>query len=197
MKHNGHFVQSQQPPNNSLLIFQGGSSQATSHSTGHISIHTVTLSGEEGFEEEVMSQSSCNALAYKDGDGLFREDSREEAVFDLEEAQNVSLNRESRTLPQTQTPSSSVENINFPPALHFIEAERASLDSLALNEQSEDGYPHMDLDTIDSGFGECSSPGASDSNGVAQTNSDSFPVHLSLNSNYVKQWMVCNTVQEG
>ncbi|XP_035528434.1 interleukin 21 receptor, tandem duplicate 1 [Morone saxatilis] len=203
MKQDGNFLHMLQPHSNSLLFFQdGGSSQGTSHSTGHISIHTVTLSGEEEFEEEVVSQSSVNTLrGYQDGEifGSFGEDNREHAGYDLQEPQMSRLNRESGVLPHHENQISidlSVENINFQPRVQLNEPERVSLDSFASNEQSEDGYPHVDLDTIDSGFGECSSPGASDSNIAEQIDSDLFCEHKSSNSNYVKQWMVCSTIQE-
>ncbi|XP_054477736.1 interleukin 21 receptor, tandem duplicate 1 [Anoplopoma fimbria] len=194
----GHFLHTLQPHSNSLLFFQdGGSSQGTGHSTGHISIHTVTLSGEEEFEEEVGSLSSINTpRSYQDGErfGSFKEDGREHAGYDLEGPQ-----RQSGLLPQHENQilnDLSMENINFPPRAQLNEPERVSLDSFASNEQSEDGYPHVDLDTIDSGFGECGSPGASDSNVAEQMHSDLFHEHKSLNSNYVKQWMICSTIQD-
>ena len=56
VKQSGHFLHTLQPQSNSLLFYQdSGSSQGTGHSTGHISIHTVTLSGEEESEEEGVS----------------------------------------------------------------------------------------------------------------------------------------------
>ncbi|XP_041799317.1 interleukin 21 receptor, tandem duplicate 1 [Chelmon rostratus] len=203
MKQGDHFPHMLQPHSHSLLFFQeGGSSQGTNHSTGHISIHTVTLSGEEEFEEEVVSQSSVNTLrSYQDGEsfGSFGEDNGEQAGYDLEEPQVSRLDRQSGELPHHENQISndlSLENINFQPHVPLNEPERVSLDSFASNEQSEDGYPHVDLDTIDSGFGECSSPGASDSNIAEQIDSDSFREHKNSNSNYVKQWMVCSTIQE-
>lgn len=199
MNEDGHFLHMLQPHSNSLLFFQGGSSsQANSHS---ISIHTVTLYEEEEFEGEVVSQSSVSALrSYQDGEslGLFREENTEPAGYDLEEPQMARFNRQSGVLSHHENQmsnASSVENLNISPRIQFIELERVSLDSLALNEQSDDGYPHVDLDTIDSGFGECSSPGATDSNGAEQTDSELFPEHKSSNSNYVRQWMVCSTVE--
>lgn len=198
VKQSAHFLPALQPQSNSLLFYQdGGSSQGTGHSTGHISIHTVTLSGEEESEEEGVSQSSAHTLrSYQDGGsfGSFEEDNREHAGYDLEEP-----HRQNRILPQHENHISddlSVENINFQPNAQVNEPERVSLDSFASNEQSEDGYPHVDLDTIDSGFGECSSPGASDSNIAEQMDSDLFNEHKSSNSNYVKQWMICSTIQE-
>uniref|UniRef100_A0A8C3G829 Fibronectin type-III domain-containing protein n=1 Tax=Cyclopterus lumpus TaxID=8103 RepID=A0A8C3G829_CYCLU len=161
----------------------GGSSQGTGHSTGHVSIHTVTLSGEEEFEER-----SLNSLrSFQDGErfGSSEEDHGEQAGSDLEAPR-----RQSGILPRhvNQMLDDSMENINFEPRGPPNEPERLSLNS---NEQSEDCYPRVDLDTIDSGFGECGSPGASDSNAAEHMHSDLFPEHRSLNSNYVKQWMTC------
>ncbi|KAI3361326.1 hypothetical protein L3Q82_013504 [Scortum barcoo] len=197
----GNFLHMLQPHSNSLLFFQdGGSSQGTGHSMGHISIHTVTLSGEEEFEEEVVSQGSVNTLrSYRHGEsfGSFEEVNREDVGFDLAEHQLSRINRQ--RLPQREIQISnelSVENRNFQPHIQLNEPERVSLDSFASNEQSEDGYPRVDLDTLDSGFGECSSPGASDSNIAEQMDSDIFREHKGSNSNYVKQWMICSTIQE-
>lgn len=195
-KKGGHFLHMLEPHSNLLPHLQdGGTSQGTGHSEGHISIHTVTLSGEE-FEEEVMSQSSVNTL--RDSFGSFEEDNREHAGYDLEGPHLSGMDRQHPVLPQHENQISnelSLENINFHPRAQFHEAERLSLNSFASNEQSEDGYPHVDLDTIDSGFVECSSPGASDSNMGEHTGPDLFQEHSS-NSNYVKQWMICNTIQE-
>lgn len=198
VKQGGHFFHMLQPYSNSLLFFQdAGSSQGTGHSIGHISIHTVTLSGEEELEEEVVSQASAHTLrSYQDGEsfGSFQEDHREHGGYDLEEPRgHIGI------LPQHENQISNDllgENINVEPHAQHNEPERVSLDSFASNEQSDDGYPHVDLDTIDSGFGECSSPGASDSNIAEQRDSDLFHEHKNSNSNYVKQWMICSTIQE-
>ncbi|XP_068180626.1 interleukin 21 receptor, tandem duplicate 1 isoform X2 [Antennarius striatus] len=175
-----HFLQRPQPHSNSLLFFQGGGSgggsTGTGHSSGHISIQTVTLSGEEEFEENVDLQSSGNTFrSYQEGQsfGSSGGDGGEQAGMD----------RQSEAPPchdnQISTDSSE-DSLSFQLSDHPIEPEMASLVSFASNEQSEDGYPHVDLDTIDSGFGECSSPG------VSNMTDDGFS-----NSNYVKQWMVC------
>ncbi|XP_019962385.2 interleukin 21 receptor, tandem duplicate 1 [Paralichthys olivaceus] len=194
----GRFLHVLRPQSNLLLHFPGdGSSQGTGHSAGHVSIHTVTLSGEE-YEEDVMSQSSANTLrSYHDGEsfGSFQEVDREHAGYDLEEPQ---LDRQREMLQEHENKISNelseVGNINFQPLAEFNEPERISLDSFALNE--EDGYPCVDLDTIDSGFAECSSPGASDSDTAEQMDSNLFQEQKYSNSNYVKQWMICNTIQE-
>ncbi|XP_029307631.1 interleukin 21 receptor, tandem duplicate 1 [Cottoperca gobio] len=196
MKQGGDFLL--QPHSNSLLFFQdGGSSQGTGHSAGHVSIHTVTLSGEEEFEQEVMSQRSVNSFrSFQGGENYasFVEDNREHAGYDLEEPF-----RQSGILPQHENQISnnlSVENINFQPRAPLNEPERVSLASFASNEPSEDGYPHVDFDTIDSGFGECGSPGASDLKITEQMDSNLFHEHKSSNSNYVKQWMTCSSNEE-
>ncbi|MEQ2165656.1 hypothetical protein GOODEAATRI_019350 [Goodea atripinnis] len=157
MKDGGPFYHAPQLSNNLLLHFQDSStSHGTVHSTGNISINTVTLSGEE-FEEEVTSQSSLRS--YQDGKsfGSFDDTNREHAPYDLGESQVSRLNRHSGiSLRENQLANDLIlENQNFQPDAEFNEAEMVSLDSFASNEQSEDGYPHVDLDTIDSGFGEC------------------------------------------
>uniref|UniRef100_UPI0037E84271 interleukin 21 receptor, tandem duplicate 1 n=1 Tax=Semicossyphus pulcher TaxID=241346 RepID=UPI0037E84271 len=197
----GHFLHMQQPHSNSLLFFQdSGSSEGTGHSTGHISIHTVTLSGEEEFEEDVVSRRSVNTLrSYHGGEsfGSFEDDNGGHAGYDLEDPRTSRLERQIGMLPQHENQISidlSMGNLNFQPHVQLNEPERVSLDSFASHEQSEDGYPHVDLDTIDSGFGECSSPGASDSHMAEQI--DLFHEHKNSNSNYVKQWMICSTIQE-
>lgn len=206
MTGNGHLFQMLEPSDNSLLYFLEGStrSEGTGHSAGHISIHTVTLSGEEELGEAAVSESSPSALrGYQDGENfdVFAGDDQEQAAFDFEEPQVVGFHRHSGvSVPhrENQAPlrrDSSAENLNFPPHVQFIEPERVSLDSFVFNERSDDGYPHVDLDTVDSGFGECGSPGASDSNESEQT--DSLHEYKSSNSNYVKQWVVCRTVEEG
>ncbi|XP_007570607.1 interleukin 21 receptor, tandem duplicate 1 [Poecilia formosa] len=186
------FLQVQQLPNNLLMTFQDSStSQGTIHSTGHISIHTVTLSGEE-FEGDVTSQSSLKSFQDSESFGSLDDDNRERVTYNLGESHAARMERHSEiSLRENQIANDLIlENQNLLPDGEFNEAERVSLNSFASHEQSEDGYPHVDLDTIDSGFGECGSPGASDSN------SNSFPEEKHLNSNYVKQWMICSTIQE-
>ncbi|PWA24918.1 hypothetical protein CCH79_00015482 [Gambusia affinis] len=186
------FLQVQQLPNNLLMTFQDSStSQGTIHSTGHISIHTVTLSGEE-FEGDVTSQSSLKSFQDAESFGSFDDDNRERVAYNLGEPHSSRMERHSGiSLRENQIANDLIlENQNFLPEGELNEAERVSLNSFGSNDQSEDGYPHVDLDTIDSGFGECSSPGASDSN------SNSFPEEKHFNSNYVKQWMICSTIQE-
>ncbi|KAM4581230.1 interleukin 21 receptor, tandem duplicate 1 [Odontesthes bonariensis] len=193
-REDGQFLCMPQHPSSLQLHLQdSGSSQGTGHSIGHISIHTVTLSGEE-FEEGVGSQSSLRS--YQDGEsfGSFGDANRQHAGYNLEDSQVV---RQSGIPPHHHNQIADdlfVENIHFQPQAQFNEPERVSLNSFVSNEQSEDGYPNVDLDTIDSGFGECGSPGVSDSNQAEQM--DSFQEHKNSNSNYVKQWMICSPIQE-
>lgn len=194
MKHDDQFLQLLRPPNNLLPFFQdGGSSQSTGQSSGHISIHTVTLSGEDEFDGEAPSgRGSVNTIrSYGDGGsfGSFGDDSGEHPT--------LRLGGQNGMLPQQDIRISndlSLENVNFEPHAQVDEPERVSLDSFESHELSEDGYPHVDLDTIDSGFGECSSPGASDSNMAEQM--ALFQEHKNSNSNYVKQWMFCSKIEE-
>lgn len=160
------------------LVLHLQDAQGTGQSSGHVSIHTVTLSGEE-LDGEVVSQSyrEGGSFASYAGDG-------QRAGYNPGEQQ---VDAHSGALAQNHL---SLENIDF------NEAERLSLDSFASNEPSEDGYPHVDLDTIDSGFVECSSPGVSPSGTAEQMDSDLFQEHRSSNSNYVKQWMICSAIRE-
>lgn len=192
VKPNGHLFDDLQARDSSLSPCQEGGSGSSSDQIGHISIHTVTLSEEEVFEEEGTSPSSACVLRGDQGRERFEffgEDMEEQAGYGLEEAERGFL---LQLQYQADRHAAAGDN-QVPLRIQFFEEERASLDSLTLNEQSDDGYPHVDLDTIDSGFGEYNSPGAS--HGAQQT----FSLHeqINFNSNYVKQWMVWKTVQEG
>ncbi|XP_061676140.1 interleukin-21 receptor-like isoform X2 [Syngnathoides biaculeatus] len=68
-----------------------------------------------------------------------------------------------------------------------VAEERAEGASLASERRSDDGYPRVDLDTVDSGFGECASPSHS---GSGDRGRDFLPEPISSRSNYVKQWMM-------
>ncbi|RVE63216.1 hypothetical protein OJAV_G00165760 [Oryzias javanicus] len=186
------FLRSAQPSNPFLFFLESGSSQGTGHSTGHISIHTVTLSGEE-YEDEVTSHSSLTS--YQDGEsfGSFDGPHIDRAGYNSQESLLSMMDRHNERSPQHENQIIvELQQENFDLQEEFMEPERASLNSFASGGQSEDGYPQVDLDTIDSGFGECSSPGGTDSNQTQ--NMDPFLQHS--NSNYVKQWMICSTIQE-
>lgn len=203
-----HLFPALQPSDNSLLFFlEGGHSDCTGHSAGRVSIHTVTLSGDRELMEEALSESSPSDLRdHQDREnfGVSGGGDRDEAAFLFEEpavvvaAAAVRHNRHSGVPENLREPArhSSAENLNFQPHVNFVEAERVSLDSFVFNEHSDDGYPHVDLDTVDSGFGECASPGASDSN--ESEPKDSLDDYKSLHhSNYVKQWVTCSTAEDG
>ncbi|CAN9514183.1 unnamed protein product [Ophioblennius macclurei] len=131
---------------------EGSSQQA------NLSIHTVTLSGEE----------------YQDGSLRSLSGGEEQQGEDAE------------VLAQHRDEGQPDEDFHF----HLDEEERASLDSFASGSRcSEDGYPHVDLDTIDSGFGECGSP-------VANQAEQGTMFSQEPQSNYVKQWMIGAVVQD-
>nr|XP_057910056.1 interleukin 21 receptor, tandem duplicate 1 [Doryrhamphus excisus] len=140
----------------------GGSTRGTGLSARHVSMHTVTVSGEEDFDKEASwSSSDRESPSYRE---LVGRDSDEPDMFQMErqdDASNAWLREPKRT-------------------------------SLASNEQSEDCYPCVDLDTVDSGYGECGSP--SDSN--CGVDGDFLHKHQTSRSNYVKQWMMSSTSGE-
>ncbi|KAM4600324.1 interleukin 21 receptor, tandem duplicate 1 [Polymixia lowei] len=187
------------PPGAPVLhVHEAGSWHGgTGHSTGHISIHTVTLSGEEESGEEGVSGSSGNTLrSYQDEEtfGLYAEGDVECGDFDSGEPQRSRMCRGGGLLAQGENQISaglSVSSMDCQSSVRVIEPERVSLDSFKSNGQSEDGYPSVDLDTIDSGFGEadCSSPVTSESSTEERIDSAFY-------SNYVKQWMIGSTLQE-
>lgn len=181
----GRFFHQLQTGDDLLLLGRDGGPQS-GDCVGHISIHTVTLSEEEGFEEDGGSPNPAGLLrSDPDGESLeaFVEGMEEEAA---DGGLLPGLRRQASN-------ASSEENGDILLRVQFLEAERASLDSLALKEGSEDGYPHVDLDTFDSGFGEYNSPGASPGTEPMQ----SLHQHMSFHSNYVKQWIVSKAVEEG
>lgn len=190
-----------QPRDNSLMFYlEGGHSDCAGHSAGQVSIHTVTLSGDRKLLEEALSESSPSHLGgHQDRDnlGVFGGDERDQAAFLFEELA-AGQNGHSGVSENLQEPArhSSAENLNFRPLVNFEEAEGVSLDSFVFNEHSDDGYPHVDLDTVDSGFGECGSPAASDSNESEPTNS-LHEYKSSHQSNYVKQWVACSMGEDG
>lgn len=151
---------------------------------GRLLIHTVTLSGEE---EDGSGHTSAAAPGRDRDRGRFQP-----LVEDMQEAAGLeeAAGGLGPVLQRRGSVDSSGEEPPLPLHLHLFLEERASLDSLALNELSEDGYPHVDLDTIDSGFGELSSPGA-------EQTPPQLPQLSNLQSNYVKQWVVCKTAEEG
>ncbi|XP_030012994.1 interleukin 21 receptor, tandem duplicate 1 [Sphaeramia orbicularis] len=169
---------------------------STGHSTGHVSIHTVLLNGQEEAElQEAESQSSVNS--YQDGEsfGPYAGDNRGHAGYDLDEALTSRMGGQRDENGNLVSVDLSLENLHFEPEFNEPE-ERMSLDSFVSNGPSEDGYPHVDLDTIDSGFGECTSPSATDANAEQHRHSPLFQQNTPMHSNYVKQWMAGSALQE-
>ncbi|XP_046894918.1 interleukin 21 receptor, tandem duplicate 1 isoform X1 [Hypomesus transpacificus] len=163
------------PHSSSLLYFSGGSGHSTGHSAGHISIHTVTTSG----GGEATFGGSTNGLGSK-----------------FKTSTDCNMNNEERLSVQKGRRSSICSlAVEWQPQAQHIEPEQISLDSFCSNEPSDDGYPRVDLDTIDSGFMEsdCGPPMNSEFDNVEQMNSSLLSGAES--SNYVKQWMICNTVE--
>lgn len=189
-----HFLHVRQP--DCSLPFDGDS-LGTGNSMRPISIHTVTLSGKE-FEESRMSLSSL--ASYQDGRsfGSFQEDNLSHIGYHLE---SPLLEENSETFPERENETSNVladeHHIKLESKVQFDRSKRISLGSLASDEQS-DGIlsPHGDLDTVDSGFVECSSPGTSNTGSEKQTEAEFFYEYKNSNSNYVKQWMICNAIHE-
>ncbi|XP_030645599.1 interleukin-21 receptor-like [Chanos chanos] len=170
---------SQANNNSSRLYFLGGSSLGATHSSGHISIDTVTVSGQEGTVSEWSGESAMGPL---DGYGGARQ-----------EMENVGEEHGVARL------SGREDFAHWELRGQDMEAEQISLESFSSNEQSEYGYPRMglDLDTIDSGFMEsdCSSPVNSEFDGNEQMDSAILAGPGGSHSNYVKQWVTFTTVQ--
>ncbi|XP_060752804.1 interleukin 21 receptor, tandem duplicate 1 [Tachysurus vachellii] len=150
-------------PDLSKRYFLGGSSLGLSHSGGHISMDTVTVSGQEGS----MSDFHDNLRAVEVPD----------EAEDPEAGRREGL--EGQGFEDWQLQDNDTEN-----------GEKLSLDSFSSTEHSDDGYPQigLDLDTIDSGFleSDCSSPVSSECEGMdAALLGDTVGTH----SNYVKQWV--------
>lgn len=164
------------------------SSQATTHMTGHISIHTVTVSGEE-------STGSLSPEAYRGSICAYLGD---RAEVSLSHPGRAAMHRERFLLgPRSDEDEPIVEQAGtFGPyrltwqlAEVDQELERLSLDSFSSNERSDDGYPHLelDLDTIDSGFqdSDCNSPVETEIKLKRPVLGEAGNLH----SNYIRQWV--------
>ncbi|XP_061770959.1 interleukin 21 receptor, tandem duplicate 1 [Nerophis ophidion] len=149
-----------------LPLADGDSAQSSGLSFGHVSIHTVTVSGEEDFDKD----TSWSSLGSDDGSANYRELLGCHHVFQVDKL------------------NGSLQDDRVDDAL-LREPERISL---ASDQKSEDSYPCVDLDTVDSGYGECGCP--------SDSNSGETPhfVHgqQTSPSNYRKQWMMCRTAGE-
>lgn len=145
----------------------GGSSLGLSNSSGHISMDTVTVSGQEGAMLD-FQESNRNAVAVP-VEAKDREASRRE-------------NSDGQGFDAWQLQADDAEI-----------GEELSLDSFSSNEHSDYGYPQigLDLDTIDSGFleSDCSSPVSSECEGGEETDAALLGDTVGTHSNYVKQWV--------
>lgn len=154
-------------PDQSKRYFLGGSTLGLAHSGGHISMDTVTVSGQEGAMLD-FQENNRNAVEVVDEAENPEPDSRE-----ISEGQGFD---------DWQLQANDVEN-----------GEALSLDSFSSNEQSDYGYPQigLDLDTIDSGFleSECSSPVSSECEGGERMDTSILGGTAGTHSNYVKQWV--------
>lgn len=168
----------------SKLYFLGSSSQVFTHSGGHISMDTVTVSGQEGVVADWSGESHRQSK-----DGFLNSTEAERKAVDVADGQGALLPDGRRNLQVLDCDDWHVQD-------HELEnVEQVSLFSYSSNEHSDDGYPQMglDLDTIDSGFleSDCSSPSGFD--GKEPTEIESLDGVFQ--SNYVKQWVTFTAVQ--
>ncbi|XP_073694706.1 interleukin 21 receptor, tandem duplicate 1 [Garra rufa] len=171
--------------NSSKLYFLGSNSQGIAHSGGHISMDTVTVSGQEG----VMADWSGDSHRRSIEDFLNGKDANQRAA---------EINDRQPLVPAGRRSLQGSDFDDWHLQEHDLEnIEQVSLDSYSSNDQSDDGYPQMglDLDTIDSGFleSDCSSPSAFDGNEQMETSSLGGVGRS--HSNYVKQWVAFTSVQ--
>lgn len=154
-------------PDLSKRYFLGGSTVGLAHSGGHISMDTVTVSGQEGTMSN-FQENNRNAVEVPDDAGNLEPDSRE-----------ISLGQ---GFDDWRLQANDAEN-----------GEELSLDSFSSNEHSDYGYPQigLDLDTIDSGFleSDCSSPVSSECEGGERMDTPILGGTVGTHSNYVKQWV--------
>uniref|UniRef100_W5K656 Fibronectin type-III domain-containing protein n=1 Tax=Astyanax mexicanus TaxID=7994 RepID=W5K656_ASTMX len=171
-------------PGSSKRYFFGDSSLGTVRSSGHISMDTVTVSGQEGTMSDWTGGSGgAGGSGGSGGSGSDRNRPdpgtlRAPGVSDEEDVLEFDGN-------------DGLEERLFVNDMDNIEV--ISLDSYSSNEQSDDGYPQvgLDLDTIDSGFleSDCSSPVNSECDGSEQMEAALLGGGIASHSNYVKQWV--------
>lgn len=154
-------------PDLSKRYFLGGSGLGLAHSGGHISMDTVTVSGQEGSMSD-FHETNCRTVEIPveaEDPEAGRRDGSERQGFD-----------------NWQLQGNDAEN-----------GEELSLDSFGSNEHSDYGYPQigLDLDTIDSGFleSDCSSPVTSECEGGEGMDATLLGDTVGTHSNYVKQWV--------
>uniref|UniRef100_A0A672MFA3 Interleukin-21 receptor-like n=2 Tax=Sinocyclocheilus grahami TaxID=75366 RepID=A0A672MFA3_SINGR len=171
--------------NSSKLYFLGSNSHGIAHSGGHISMDTVTVSGQEGVMADWSGDSHRQSLE----DFLDGKDTNQRAA---------EMDARQPLIPDCRRSLQGSDCDDWHLQEHDLEnIEQVSLNSYGSNEQSDDGYPQMglDLDTIDSGFleSDCSSPSAFDGN--EQIDTSSLDGVGRSHSNYVKQWVAFTSVQ--
>lgn len=153
-------------PDLSKRYFLGGSTLGLAHSGGHISMDTVTVSGQEGAMLD-FQETHQNVVEVPD------------EADSLNQDQEIS---EEQGFDDWRLQANDAEN-----------GEELSLNSFSSNEQSDYGYPQigLDLDTIDSGFlsSDCSSPVSSECEGREQMDTSLLGDTVGTHSNYVKQWV--------
>lgn len=172
--------------NSSKLYFLGNSSHVFTHSGGHISMDTVTVSGQEGVMADWSGESHRRSI-----DDFLNSTDGDQRADDMADGQRALLPDGRRSLQVLDCDDWHIQD-------HELEnIEQVSLFSYSSNEHSDDGYPQMglDLDTIDSGFleSDCSSPSGFDEKEPTEIESlDGVGV---FQSNYVKQWVTFTAVQ--
>ncbi|KAI7803384.1 interleukin 21 receptor, tandem duplicate 1 isoform X2 [Triplophysa rosa] len=173
--------------NSSKLYFLGSSSHVFTHSSGHISMDTVTVSGQEGLMADWSGESHRRSI-----DDFHNGTEADQRVVEMADGQPGALLHDGRGRIQV------LDCDDWHIQDHELEnVEQVSLFSYSSNEHSDDGYPQMglDLDTIDSGFleSDCSSPSGFD--GKEHTDTESLEGVGVFQSNYVKQWVTFTAVQ--
>ncbi|XP_036408737.1 interleukin 21 receptor, tandem duplicate 1 [Megalops cyprinoides] len=173
------------------------------HSEGHISIDTVTVSGEDsngsGSSQDPYrgSRDGPDFPGYP-GDSLGSVWQGDIALDEGNEGdQTISGGFEAGRAEMETSEDLPIQPGSYRMEWQLVagdnELEQISLDSFCSTERSEDGYPRvgLDLDTIDSGFleSDCSSPVGSDFDGREQMHSAVLGGAGISHTNYVKQWV--------
>ncbi|XP_051569573.1 interleukin-21 receptor-like [Myxocyprinus asiaticus] len=171
--------------NSSKLL--GSNSDGVTHSGGHISMDTVTVSDQEGIMADCSGKSHKRSL-----EEFLNSKEANQRLLEVTDGQPEAVGPDRRGGLQAldcddwHLQEDDLENI-----------EHVSLDSYSSNEQFDDGYPQMglDLDTIDSGFLESDSSSPSAFDGNEQIETSSLDGVECSHSNYVKQWAAFSAVQ--
>ncbi|KAA0705432.1 Interleukin-21 receptor [Triplophysa tibetana] len=173
--------------NSSKLYFLGSNSHVFTKSSGHISMDTVTVSGQDVLLPEWSGESRRQSI-----DDFHNGTEADQRAVEMANGQPGALLQDGRGRLQ------GLDCDDWDIQDHELEnVEQVSLFSCSSNEHSDDGYPQMglDLDTIDSGFleSDCSSPSGFD--GKEHTDTESLEGVGVFQSNYVKQWVTFTAIQ--